>query len=42
MKQTTTLSQYLLDRLHQLGVNKLFGVPGDVRERCCRGRLASS
>ncbi|BGP38108.1 hypothetical protein JCM10449v2_002035 [Rhodotorula kratochvilovae] len=27
--QTTSLSQYLLDRLHQLGVNKLFGVPGD-------------
>ncbi|GAA5929418.1 hypothetical protein JCM3775_002336 [Rhodotorula graminis] len=29
MSATTTLSQYLLDRLHQLGVNTIFGVPGD-------------
>jgi len=42
MSPTTTLSQYLLDRLHQLGVNKVFGVPGDVRRQALLAPLAST
>jgi TPP-dependent 2-oxoacid decarboxylase len=28
-ESTTTIGQYLLDRLHQLGVKQIFGIPGD-------------
>jgi TPP-dependent 2-oxoacid decarboxylase len=29
MSTTTTISDYLIDRLHSYGVRHIFGVPGD-------------